>query len=808
MRSFKVTGMSCAGCSARVEKEVSALNGVEKCNVNLLTGTLSLEGSVSDEEVVKAVTNAGYGIEKEEKTSTLQAKNEKKSESEAKFLIKRFLMSLGFLLVLMYFSMGYTMWHFPLPKIFTDNLILIGITQMLLALVVMVINRRFYITATKAIIKKTGNMAVLVSLGSLSSFIYSLVKMLTMIGKDVQAQAEILHQMYFESSAMVLALITLGKAFEAYSKGKTTSALRALMDLSPRTAIILENGVEKEINASEIKVGDIFIVKAGMQISADGVVLEGSTSVNESALTGESMPVNKAQGDMVYCATMNGAGYIKCRATKESENTALAEIIRAVKEASTTKAPVQKIADRVSAFFVPLVIAIAIFTVAGHLIFTDASFGVALERGVSVLLISCPCALGLATPVAIMVGSGVGARNGILFKTATALEETGKVKIVALDKTGTITNGTPAVTDIIPFGISENELLALAYSLEKSSEHPLSKAVIQKAEEKGILATPVYDFEAISGLGVKAKIDQSTLYCGNLKLASTYTNINSEIISRANELSAQGKTPLFLARDNSLLGIIAVADTIKDDSTEAIERLKSLGLRVVMITGDNEITAREIASQVGIDEVISGVMPNAKSDAIKALSEQGRVAMVGDGINDAPALTTAHIGIAIGAGADIALDSADIVLSRSKLSDVYTAIKLSKKTLLNIKENLFWAFLYNLICIPLAAGLFGLEMKPMYGALAMSLSSLFVVGNALRLNLFKAYKKQKITLNVQGMRCQHCENAVRDALLALPQVKKAIPNREKCTVEVVFEGDVSQITIERIITQKGFKVVK
>ncbi len=746
MRSFKITGMSCSACSARVEKAVRELKGVDKCNVNLLTGALTLDGDASDSEIINAVIDAGYGIEKNEESVHSPRENEKKHESEAKFLLKRFLMSLGFLIVLMYFSMGYMMWGLPLPKIFTDNLILVAITQMLLALVIMVINRRFYITAARAIIKKTGNMAVLVSLGSLCSFIYSFVKMLTMIGKTHMEQMEILHQMYFESAGMVLALITLGKALEAYSKGKTTSALKALMDLSPRTAIILENGTEKEINASEIKVGDIFIVKPGMQISADGVVLEGGTTVNESALTGESMPVSKSQGDEVYCATMNGSGYIKCKATKESTSTVLAEIIRTVKEASSTKAPVQKIADRVSGVFVPLVIIIAILTLAGHLIFTDASFGVALEYGVCVLLISCPCALGLATPVAIMVGSGVGARHGILFKNATALEEAGKVKIIALDKTGTITNGTPAVTDIIPINVSEAELLTLAYSLEASSEHPLSRAIAKKAEENGILATPVYDFETLSGLGVKAKIGESTLYGGSLRLALTYIDINSEIVSQANDLAMQGKTPLFFVRDNTLLGIIAVADTIKEDSINAISSLKSLGIEVVMLTGDNEITAREIASQVGIDKVISGALPSAKSDAIKELSRQGKVMMVGDGINDAPALASAHIGVAIGAGADIALDSADIVLTKSKLSDVYTLIKLSKKTLLNIKENLFWAFLYNVICIPLAMGLFTVAMKPMYGALAMSLSSLFVVTNALRLSLFrpsKAKAKQK-----------------------------------------------------------------
>ncbi len=806
MRAYKVTGMSCAACSARVESAVSALGGVNSCNVNLLTNTLSVDGSVSDEEIIKAVTDAGYGIQAEQGTTSNQPS--KKTESEAKFLIKKFLLSLGFLLVLMYFSMGYTMWGFPLPPLFDSYPILIAIVQMLLALVIMVINRRFYITAVRAILYKGGNMAVLVSLGSLSSFIYSLVKMLTMIGKALPEQMEILHQMYFESSAMVLALITLGKAFEAYSKGKTTSALRALMDLTPRTAIVLRDGKETEISADQIKVGDIFIVKAGMQISADGIILQGETTVNESALTGESMPLAKGVGDEVYCATMNGQGYIKCKATKESTETALAEIIKTVKEASSTKAPVQKIADKVSGVFVPLVIAIALLTTVGYLVLTDASFGYALERGVSVLLISCPCALGLATPVAIMVGSGVGARNGILFKNAAALEEAGKVKIVALDKTGTITNGKPLVTDVIPYDITENELLSLAYSAEKMSEHPLSRAIAQMAQERGIKASPVSKFTALSGLGIEAELDSYTILAGNMRLFEGRVQIPSEMVQRVSDLASQGKTPLLFAKDNEFIGIIAVSDTIKEDSREAISSLKALGLEVVMITGDNEITAREIARQAGIDTVIAGVMPNAKGEAIKELMKRGKVAMVGDGINDAPALTMANIGIAIGSGADVALDSADIVLTRNTLVDVCTLIRLSRKTLLNIKENLFWAFLYNMICIPLAMGLFGLSMKPMYGALAMSLSSLFVVGNALRLNLFKAKETQKITITVQGMMCEHCERAVQDALLALPQVKRVKANHKSSIVKITLCDSVPMTQIENQITLKGYKVVK
>lgn len=810
MRTFKVTGMSCAACSARVEKAVNALPCVDSCNVNLLTGTLSVQGTEANESIMNAVISAGYGIETENsENGHVSTKNAKKQEYEARFLIKRFIMSLGFLLLLMYFSMGYTMWSFPLPQLFNENPILVAITQMLLALVVMVINRRFYITAYKAITKKTGNMAVLVSLGSLSAFIYSLVKMLTMIGKDVTVQHSILHQMYFEAAAMTLALITLGKALEAYSKGKTTSAIRALMDLSPQTAIIIENGEQKEIDAKDIRVGDIFIVRSGMQIPADGIIIEGETTVNESALTGESMPVLKGEGSEIYCATINGAGFIKCRATKESEQTLLAQIIRTVKEASSTKAPVQKVADKVSGVFVPLVIITAIITLACHLIFTDASFGVALERAVSVLLISCPCALGLATPVAIMVGSGVGARNGILFKNATALEETGKVSIVALDKTGTITSGVPAVTDIIPYNITENELLRLAYSAELASEHPLSRAIVKKAEENGIKADPVSKFTALSGLGVYAEMDSYTVYAGNMRLTEQHAQIPQAAKERATELARQGKTPLFLTKNDSFVGIIAVADTIKSDSLEAICELKALGLSVVMITGDNEITANEIASQLGIDHVISGVLPNGKGEAIKELSKQGRVAMVGDGINDAPALTSAHVGIAIGSGADVAIDSADVVLTKNNLSDACTAIKLSKKTLLNIKENLFWAFLYNLICIPLAAGVLGLEMKPMYGALAMSLSSIFVVLNALRLNLFKPHKgaKRKITLNVQGMMCKHCERAVTEALLSLPQVKSVKAMHQNGTVTVKLRSEVSVQMLAEKITQRGYKVI-
>jgi len=809
MKTYKITGMSCAACAVRIEKAVSALDGIESYNVSLLTNSMTVTGTASDESIISAITKIGYGAEPENaENAHSPAKNGKKQESDAVFLIKRFLLSIGFLAVLMYFSMGYTMWGFPLPPLFDEHPILVAIVQMLLALVVMVINRRFYIQAYKALSTRTGNMSVLVSLGSLSAFIYSFVKMLTMLGRTVPEQAHILHQMYFESAAMTLALITLGKALEAYSKGKTTNAIRALMDLTPKTATLLIDGKEVTVSASEVKVGDIFIVRAGGQIPTDGEVIEGQTSVNESALTGESMPVTKTQGSAVFAATINGTGFIKCRATKESDKTVLAEIIRTVREASSTKAPVQKVADKVSAIFVPSVIVIALITIASHLLFTDATFGMALERGVSVLLISCPCALGLATPVAIMVGSGVGARYGILFKNATALEETGKVKIVALDKTGTITSGTPAVTDILPYEISENELLELAYSAESRSEHPLSHAIVQRAKETGITAREVSDFEALSGLGIKAKLDNLTLYAGNERLIGGVCEIPRGELDKAKALSSCGKTPLFFAGEK-YLGIIAVADTVKPDSVQAISELNAMGLKTVMITGDNEITARAVAEQVGISEVVSDVLPTEKGEAIKKLSTQGRVAMVGDGINDAPALTSAHIGIAIGNGSDIAIDSADVVLAKSSLSDAVTAIKLSKRTLFNIKENLFWAFFYNAVCIPLAAGAFGLEMKPMYGALAMSLSSFFVVINALRLNLFKTRKKvsNKITVNVQGMMCEHCENAVREALLALAQVKDAKPSHKKSEVKITLKTtDVPIFEIEQAIVNAGYKI--
>lgn len=734
MRTFKVTNMSCSACVARVERAVNSLEGIESCSVSLLNKSMVIEGTASNESIINAVKKAGYGIKLQNNVS------DEKEESESVFLLKRFLLSLGFLLVLMYLSMGYTMWSFPLPIFLTARPIVIAALQGALALIVMIINRRFFISGTKGLLNGGANMDTLVSLGSLASFLYSLVVVILMIGKNTAEQGHYLHQLYFESSAMILALITLGKTLEAYSKGKTTNALRALMDLTPKTARIIVDGEEKTIPADKIKVGDVFIVKAGEAISADGIVLEGETTVNESALTGESMPVNKNVGKSVYSATVNGNGVIKCRATKESGETVLAEIIKTVKEASTTKAPAQKIADKVSGIFVPVVMIIAIITTLAWIIFSDNTFGYALARGVSVLVISCPCALGLATPVAIMVGSGVGAKNGILFKNATALEEAGKIKVVALDKTGTITKGEPQITDIIPLDVTENELLCVAYSLEKQSEHPLSRAITEYGNENNISVYEISNFKAISGKGVCAVINDGIAYAGNEKYIGEMCKIPDSVSIKIAELSSKGKTAM-LFYYKKLLGIIAVADTVKEDSKEAVSELKNLGIDVVMITGDNEATAREIASQVSINDVIAEVLPTEKSNAVNGLKSKGKVAMVGDGINDAVALTSADIGIAIGGGSDIAIGSAQIVLTKNTLKDIPTIVKLSRKTLRIIKQNLFWAFIYNVIGIPLAAGVFisrlGWELNPMFGALAMSLSSFFVVMNALRLNLFK-----------------------------------------------------------------------
>lgn len=743
MQTFKVTGMSCSACVARVERAVNGIEGIESCSVNLLNKSMITEGNVPNELIINAVKKAGYGIKL---IASDDVSSDEQEESEAMFLLKRLLFSLGFLLLLMYFSMGYTMWHFPLPDVLSQRPIIIATIQGALALTVMIINRRFFINGVKGVINGGANMDTLVSLGSLASFIYSAVMTILMIGKDLEAQNSYLHNMYFESAAMILSLITLGKMLEAYSKGKTTNALRALMDLSPKTARIIVDGKEKEIPASEIKVGDVFIVKAGESISADGIIIEGETTVNESALTGESMPSSKVVGSEVYSATINGNGLIKCRATKASNETVLAEIIKTVKEASTTKAPAQKIADKVSGIFVPTVMIIAVITTIIWAIFGNDGFGSALTHGVSVLVISCPCALGLATPVAIMVGSGVGAKNGILFKNATALEEAGKIKTVALDKTGTITKGKPQITDIIPLDTDKNQLLEIAYSLEKGSEHPLSYAITEYCQQNNISLRDVSDFKAISGKGISGTIDGESVYAGNEAFIGEITEIPTQVSIKLKELSSQGKT-VMLFYHKRLLGMICVADTIKEDSREAIMELKEMGIEVAMITGDNYATAKEIASQVSIDTVIAQVLPTEKSGEIKKLKEKGRVCMVGDGINDAVALTEADTGIAIGAGSDIAKSSAEIVLTKSTLSDVPKLIRLSKMVSRIIKQNLFWAFIYNIIGIPLAAGVFvpltGWELNPMFGALAMSLSSFFVVTNALRINLFKGKRSKQ-----------------------------------------------------------------
>ena len=814
MRSFKVGGMSCAACSSRVEASVSSLSNVTSCNVNLLTATMVVEGDATDEEIINAVVKAGYSASLENPNGKENGKIKAKEESEAGKLFKRFLISAIFSVALMYFSMGYTMWHFPLPQYFENNPIIIALIQMALALTVMIINNRFFINGVKSIIKG-GNMGTLVTLGSSASFIYSLVKLFTMIGKSADVQHGILHEMYFESAAMVLTLITLGKALEAYSKGKTTSALKELMDLSPKTATVIRDGKEVVIEASGVKAGDVFLVRPGQAIPTDGVIIEGQSSLNESALTGESMPVSKKEGDTVYCATINEFGFIKCKATKESGETLLQEIINTVKEAANTKAPVQKIANRVSGIFVPVVIGIALITMLCYLLFTDVEIGMAIERGVCVLLISCPCALGLATPVAIMVGSGVGAKNGILFKTATALEEAGKVNIIALDKTGTITEGAPSVTDVLPCEITSAELIKIASSAEAPSEHPLSVAITKKAKEMGVDPEPALEFEAISGLGIRARLEKYTVYGGNFSLISEKCEIPTAFKEEITRLSKEGKTPLMFATDNKFIGIIAVADKIKEDSREAIATLKDLGLRVVMITGDNLQTAKAIANQVGIDEVASDVLPTGKGEVIKALLDGGKckVAMVGDGINDAPALTLASVGIAIGGGTDIAMESADIVLTKSSLMDACTLIKLSRSTLSTIKGNLFWAFFYNLIGITLATGAFafaGLTLTPMFGAFAMSLSSLFVVLNALRLNTFKPYvatkKEKKMTFFVDGIMCAHCEMAIKEALLAIPQIAAAEADHKTGTVKVELKEQIDKEIIKEAIEKKGFTV--
>ncbi len=821
MTQFNITGMSCAACVARVEKAVNGVDGVKSCSVSLLTNSMGVEGSIDTQKIISAVENAGYGATlKDEKTSS---EDDALKDTETPKLKKRLFLSLGFLVVLMYISMGHVMWGWYLP---IGNPLIIGVIEFVLTIIIMVINRKFFVNGFKGLLHKSPNMDTLVALGSGASFIYStylLVKMFTVSGEMAH---HYLHEFYFESAAMILTLITVGKMLEARSKGKTTNALKSLMKLAPKTAVIIKDGIETEVPIDQVQKDDIFVVRPGEQISVDGEIIEGSTAVDESALTGESIPVDKSVGDRVSAATLNQSGYIKCRALRVGEDTTLSQIIKMVSDAAATKAPIAKIADKVSGIFVPVVITIAVITTIIWLI-TGEPFGYALARGISVLVISCPCALGLATPVAIMVGNGVGAKNGILFKTAVSLEETGRANTVVLDKTGTITEGKPKVTDIIPISTSENELLTLAYSLEIKSEHPLAKAIVQKGNENQISILDVQNFKALSGNGVTAELNGETIYGGSLKFISEKINIDENTIKIVENLADNGKTPLLFCIENELLGIIAVADTIKDDSPKAIKELQNMGIRVIMLTGDNEKTANAIGKIACVDEVIAGVMPDGKEKVVRQLRDKGKVIMVGDGINDAPALTRADIGIAIGAGTDIAIDSADVVLMNSKLSDVSSAIRLSRATLKNIHENLFWAFFYNVIGIPLAAGafisLFGWELNPMFGAAAMSLSSFCVVSNALRLNFkdihnskkdkkikfkYKEKKVMEITMKIEGMMCPHCEAHVKKALEGVAEVREAIVSHKDGTAIVTLDADAAPATLKKAVEEQGYKVIE
>ena len=844
MEQYTVTGMSCAACSARVEKAVSKVEGVTSCSVSLLTNSMGVEGSASPEAIIKAVEDAGYGASpkssarEHHSSMDMAAAEEALKDKDTPLLKKRLITSLVFLLVLMYFSMGHMMWGWPLPTVLQDNHVAMGLIQMLLTIAIMVINQKFFISGFKSLAHKAPNMDTLVALGATAAFVYSTYALFAMTDAQVRGDMDgvmaYMHEFYFESAAMILTLITVGKMLEAHSKGKTTDALKGLMKLAPKTAVVIRNGEEVEVPVDEVSKGDIFVVRPGENIPVDGIVLEGNSAVNESALTGESIPVDKAVGDKVSAATQNQSGYIRCEATRVGEDTTLSQIIQMVSDAAATKAPIAKVADKVSGVFVPAVITIAVITTLIWLL-AGESFGFALARGISVLVISCPCALGLATPVAIMVGNGVGAKNGIMFKTAVSLEEAGKVEIVALDKTGTITSGKPKVTDMIPAeGISQEELLRLAYALESRSEHPLARAIVDYAKEKGVQASEVTDFEALTGNGVQTKLNGSRLLGGSFKFMKSQLSIPESAQSQYEKLAGDGKTPLFFAKENQFLGIIAVADVIKEDSPQAVRELQNMGIRVVMLTGDNERTAKAIGAQAGVDEVIAGVLPDGKESVIRKLKEQGKVAMVGDGINDAPALTRADMGIAIGAGTDIAIDAADVVLMKSRLSDVPAAIRLSRAALHNIHENLFWAFAYNVIGIPLAAGiwipLFGWQLNPMYGAAAMSLSSFCVVTNALRLNLVKIHdashdKKVKNrshqasatinqmednsmekTMNIEGMMCGHCEARVKKALEALPQVAEAQVSHEKGTAVVKLNAEVSNEELTKAVEEQDYKV--
>ncbi len=843
MRHYSISGMSCAACSARVEKAVSALDGVTQCTVNLLTNSMVADGTASDAAIIAAVENAGYGALRADSDakSAPKADDGMSFDKEITLLKYRLIWSLALLAVLMYFSMGHMMWGWPLPPFFDGNHVAMGLAQLLLTIGVMVINQKFFISGFKSVKNKAPNMDTLVSLGAGASFIYSTYALFAMTGAQVHGDSELvmhyMHEFYFESAAMILALITLGKMLEARSKGKTTNALKGLMELSPKTAVIERDGKEITVPAEEVQKGDIFIVRPGDSIPADGIVTEGSSAVNESALTGESIPADKTVGDKVSAATVNQSGYIKCRATDVGADTTLSKIIQMVGDAAATKAPIAKIADRVSAIFVPTVITIAVVTTVAWMLF-GASFGYALARGISVLVISCPCALGLATPVAIMVGNGVGAKHNILFKTAAALEETGRIKTVVLDKTGTVTKGKPTVTDIIcTDGTGENELIESAYSLEIKSEHPLAKAIVEYAAENGLTARATENFTALPGNGLMGETDGTAVYGGNMNFIKTHADADNDLITQAEKLSSQGKTPLFFCTDKKMLGIIAVSDVIKDDSAEAISELRGSGIRVVMLTGDNRRTAEAIAKTAGIDEVIADVLPDGKESAVSELMKGGKVAMVGDGINDAPALTRADIGIAIGAGVDIAIDAADVVLMKSSLSDVVSAINLSRATLRNIHENLFWAFIYNVLGIPIAAGVFihtfGWQLNPMLGAAAMSLSSFCVVTNALRLNTVKLGGRHKAknskvsadvikvrknenmeeknmtkTLKIEGMMCSHCEARVKKCLEEINGVESAEVSHEKGTAVVTLTDNVPFDTLKAAVEAQDYKVVE
>ena len=848
MEQYNVTGMSCAACRARVEKAVSKVPGVTSCSVSLLTNSMGVEGTADEAAVIAAVEAAGYGASVKGArgagagagagssraaagSAAAGADDDFLKDTETPKIRRRLIASLCFLVPLMYLSMGHMMWNWPLPEALAENYVAIGIAQLLLTGIVMVINQKFFISGFKGLIHGAPNMDTLVALGSAASFGYSLYALFAMtaaqMNGDMAGVMSYMHEFYFESAAMILTLITVGKMLEAHSKGKTTDALKGLMKLAPKTAVIVRDGEEVEVSIDQVRKGDIFVVRPGENIPVDGIVLDGSSAVNESALTGESIPVDKKPGDAVSAATLNHSGFIRCEATRVGEDTTLSQIIQMVSDAAATKAPIAKIADRVSGVFVPAVIAIAVVTLIVWLV-AGQTIGFALARAISVLVISCPCALGLATPVAIMVGNGMGARNGIMFKTAVSLEETGKMQIVALDKTGTITSGEPKTTDILPAEeTSEEELLTLAYALEKKSEHPLANAILETGRERGVQSDlEVADFQAVPGGGLTGELDGSRLAGGNLKYISQTAEVTDAVRRQAERLAEEGKTPLFFARDGKLLGIIAVADVIKEDSPQAVRELQNMGIHVVMLTGDNERTARAIGKQAGVDEVIAGVLPEGKESVIRALKEKGKVAMVGDGINDAPALTRADMGIAIGAGTDIAIDAADVVLMKSRLSDVPAAIRLSRATLRNIHENLFWAFFYNVIGIPLAAGvwipIFGWQLNPMFGAAAMSLSSFCVVTNALRLNWFKVHdaskdkkikqnvKKEKTTMEktitIEGMMCGHCEAAVKKALEELPQVSGAVVSHEKGTAVVTLNAEVADDVLKKAVEDKDYKV--